>query len=154
MGAHDIPRLSTSPLPLTHRLSFLSLLSPLPRRHPPSPRSDRVTGRNPSQLGPIPAPPMPHGPFGQVGPLGHLGYLKPHPPPPRSSRTCPLGNDEFTGRSLTWIGNPTKTMPPPPPEAASAPGQSPLGREAPLLSGLALCFPFSGQSTLTKAARS
>src|SRR5207302_7333959 len=140
--------------PLTHKLSFLSLPPPLPRRHPPFPRLDRVTGQNPSQLGPTPAPPVPRGPAGQIGPLGHQGYQKPHPPSSRSSRTCPLGNGEYTGRSLTWIGNPTKTMPPPPPEAASAPGQSPLGRETPLLSGLALCFPFNGQSASMKAARS
>src|SRR5437879_3144197 len=101
MGAHSTPRLLTSPPPLTHRLLFLSLPLPLPRRHPPFPRLDRATGQNPSQRGPIPAPPMPRGPFGQVGPLGHLGCLKPHHPSSRSSRTCPLGNGEFTGRSLT-----------------------------------------------------
>src|SRR5205807_3631544 len=101
MGAHNTPRLSTSPPLLTPRQSFLSLQPPLPRRHPPFPRLDRATGQNPSQPGPFPAPPMPRGPSGQVGPLGHLGYLKPHPPPSRSSRTCPLGNDESTGKSLT-----------------------------------------------------
>src|SRR5437588_4400958 len=147
MGAHNIPRLSTSPPPLTPRLLFLSPPPPPPRRHPPFPRLDRATGQNPSRLGPIPAPPMPCGPFGQVGPLGHLGYLKPHPPPLRSSRTCPLGNDESTGKSLIWIGNPMKTMPPQLPEAAYAPGQNPHGRELPLPSGPAPCSPFNGQST-------
>src|SRR5207253_58560 len=112
MGAHNIPRLSTSPPPLIHRLLSLSLPPPMPRRHPPFPRLDRATGQSLSQLGPVPAPPVPHGPFGRAGPLGHLGYLKPHPLPLRSSRTCPLENDEFTGRSLIWIGNPMKTMPP------------------------------------------
>src|SRR5437588_12473627 len=97
---------------------------------------------------------MHRGPFGQVGPLAHLGYLKPHPPPLRSSSTCPLRNDESTGRSLTWIGNPMKTMPPPRPEAAYVPGQSPRGREPPLPPGLAPCSLFNGQSTLTKAAKS
>src|SRR5437588_12243088 len=154
MGVHNIPRLLTFPLPLTHRLSFLSLPLPLFRRHPPSPRSDRATGQNPSQLGPIQAPPMPHGPFGQVGPLGHLGYLKPHPPPLRSSRTCPLRNDEFTGKSLIWIRNPMKTMPPPLPEAAYVPGQNPQGREPPPPSGLAPCSPSNERSTLTRAAKS
>src|SRR5437868_10635951 len=100
MGAHNTPRLLTSPPPLTHRLSFLSLPPPLPRHRPPFPRLDRVTGQSLSQYGPIPALPMPPDPFGQVGLLGHLGYLKPHPLSSRSSRICPLGNGKCTGRSL------------------------------------------------------
>src|SRR5207237_852220 len=87
-------------------------------------------------------------------PMGHLGYLKPHPPPLRSSRICPLGNDEFTRKSLIWIGNPMKTTPHPLPEAAYTPSQSPQGRGPPFPSGLAPCSPFNERSTLTRTAKS